>query len=59
MEALSNSRESSMTTNKRRIAVLRDPGLNKSTAFSEDEREALGLTGLLPDIPESEDLQLR
>jgi malate dehydrogenase (oxaloacetate-decarboxylating)(NADP+) len=48
-----------MTTNKRGIAVLQDPGLNKSTAFTEDERQALGLTGLLPDIPESEDLQLR
>lgn len=32
----------------RGIDVLRDAGVNKSTAFTEDEREALGLTGLLP-----------
>ena len=42
-----------MTTNRRGIAVLQDPGLNKSTAFTEAERQALGLTGLLPDILES------
>jgi malate dehydrogenase (oxaloacetate-decarboxylating)(NADP+) len=48
-----------MPTNKRGTAVLQDPGLNKSTAFTEAERQALGLTGLLPDIPESEELQLQ
>src|SRR6266536_5055980 len=32
----------------RGMAVLRDPLLNKGTAFSEQERDALGLRGLLP-----------
>jgi malate dehydrogenase (oxaloacetate-decarboxylating)(NADP+) len=32
----------------RGVAVLRDPLLNKGTAFTEAEREALGLRGLLP-----------
>ncbi|MEJ2718659.1 MAG: NAD-dependent malic enzyme [Deltaproteobacteria bacterium] len=30
------------------VAVLRDPAFNKGSAFSEDEREALGIRGLLP-----------
>ena len=33
--------------------------LNKSTAYTEAERQALGLVGLVPDVTESEDLQLR
>ncbi|MDX1375115.1 MAG: NAD-dependent malic enzyme [Burkholderiales bacterium] len=32
----------------RGIALLRDPALNKGTAFTEAERDALGLRGLLP-----------
>src|SRR3954462_3460058 len=32
----------------RGMAVLRDPLLNKGTAFTENERDALGLRGLLP-----------
>ena len=32
----------------RGVALLRDPLLNKGTAFSEKERDALGLRGLLP-----------
>lgn len=32
----------------RGLAVLRDPLLNKGTAFTEQERDALGLRGLLP-----------
>ena len=43
----------------RGMAVLQDPKLNKSTAFTEQEKEALGLVGLVPDVTESEDLQLQ
>ena len=35
-------------TSPRGLEVLRDPLLNKGTAFTEKEREALGLRGLLP-----------
>jgi malate dehydrogenase (oxaloacetate-decarboxylating)(NADP+) len=38
-----------MTNIPRGVALLRDPQLNKSTAFTESEREALGLVGLLPE----------
>jgi malate dehydrogenase (oxaloacetate-decarboxylating)(NADP+) len=41
------------------IDLLHDPVLNKSTAYTEAERQALGLVGLIPDVTESEDLQLR
>jgi malate dehydrogenase (oxaloacetate-decarboxylating)(NADP+) len=37
---------------KRGIDVLRDPTRNKSTAFTETERQALGLMGLVPDVTE-------
>jgi malate dehydrogenase (oxaloacetate-decarboxylating)(NADP+) len=47
-----------MTTNKRGIEMLHDPSLNKSTAFNESEKQALGIVGLVPDVTESEDLQL-
>lgn len=42
----------------RGVEVLHDPRINKSTAFSEAEREALGLTGLLPSGIDSEETQL-
>ena len=44
---------------KRGIDLLHDPTINKATAYTEAEREALGLVGLVPDATESEDLQLR
>jgi malate dehydrogenase (oxaloacetate-decarboxylating)(NADP+) len=46
-------------SSKRGIDVLHDPQLNKSTAFTEAEREALGLVGLIPEVAETEELQLR
>ena len=47
-----------MTTNKRGIELLRDPSINKSTAFTEAEKQTLGIVGLVPDVTETEDLQL-
>jgi malate dehydrogenase (oxaloacetate-decarboxylating)(NADP+) len=47
------------TVGKRGIDLLHDPVINKSTAYTEAERQALGLVGLVPDATESEDLQLR
>jgi malate dehydrogenase (oxaloacetate-decarboxylating)(NADP+) len=44
---------------KRGIELLHDPALNKSTAFTEAEKQALGLLGLVPDVTETEDLQLQ
>jgi malate dehydrogenase (oxaloacetate-decarboxylating)(NADP+) len=38
--------------------LLQDPSLNKSTAFSEAEKQALGIVGLVPDVTESPDVQL-
>jgi malate dehydrogenase (oxaloacetate-decarboxylating)(NADP+) len=46
-------------TRLRGIAILHDPALNKSTAFTESEKEELGLIGLVPDVIETEDLQLQ
>jgi malate dehydrogenase (oxaloacetate-decarboxylating)(NADP+) len=48
-----------MTKDIRGIGVLQDPRLNKSTAFTEAEKQALGLVGLLPDVMETEDQQLQ
>jgi malate dehydrogenase (oxaloacetate-decarboxylating)(NADP+) len=47
------------TTNKRGVELLRDPSLNKSTAFSDAEKRAAGLVGLLPEVIETEELQLQ
>src|SRR5215475_11139949 len=48
-----------MKNNKTGIEVLLDPSLNKSTAFTESEKQELGIAGLVPDVTETEDLQLR
>jgi len=45
-------------THKRNFDVLQDGTINKSLAFSREEREALGLRGLLPYSVGSQDLQL-
>ena len=42
---------------KRGIDLLHDPSLNKSTGFTEAERQALGLVGLVPDVTESIETQ--
>jgi malate dehydrogenase (oxaloacetate-decarboxylating)(NADP+) len=46
-------------TTPRGTDLLHDPRRNKSTAFSEKEREALGLLGLLPEGVDDLDTQLR
>ena len=46
-------------TTKRGADLLQDPFLNKSTAFTEAERQAFGIVGLVPDVIETEDLQLQ
>jgi malate dehydrogenase (oxaloacetate-decarboxylating)(NADP+) len=48
-----------MATKLRGVALLRDPHLNKSTAFTEAEREALGLVGLVPEGIDSEEVQIQ
>ena len=48
-----------MANEVRGIRVLQDPKLNKSTAFTESEKQALGLVGLVPDVIETEDGQLQ
>jgi len=47
------------STTKHGIELLHDPALNKSTAFTEAERQALGLVGVVPDVTETQDLQLQ
>jgi malate dehydrogenase (oxaloacetate-decarboxylating)(NADP+) len=47
-----------MVTNKRGKDLLQDPSLNKSTAFTEAEKQTLGILGLVPDVTESMDVQL-
>ena len=43
---------------KRGVDLLRDPEFNKSTAFTEAEKQELGIEGLVPDLTETEDVQL-
>ena len=47
-----------MTISQRGIDLLRDPSLNESTAFTDAEKQELGIVGLVPDVTETEDQQL-
>lgn len=47
-----------VNTTKTGMDLLQDPSLNKLTAFTEAEKQALGLVGLVPDVTESIDTQL-
>jgi malate dehydrogenase (oxaloacetate-decarboxylating)(NADP+) len=49
---------SSTGDSKRGIDVLHDPRINKSTAYTEAERQELGLVGLVPEVTESIETQL-
>lgn len=51
--------DSTTLRGKRGIDVLRDPEINKSIAFTEAERDALGLTGLLPSGCDTEETQVQ
>jgi malate dehydrogenase (oxaloacetate-decarboxylating)(NADP+) len=46
--AMEPTNERTFRTPLRGVAVLHDPRLNKGTAFTDAERDALGLRGLLP-----------
>ena len=47
-----------MTNNMQGFELLRDPSLNKATAYTDTERKSLGLIGLVPDVTETIDTQL-
>ena len=47
-----------MTTNMQGVELLRNPSVNKATAYTDAERNALGLVGLVPDVTESVETQL-
>jgi malate dehydrogenase (oxaloacetate-decarboxylating)(NADP+) len=40
------------------VDLLRNPALNKGTGFTKEERETLGLQGLLPPVPQSMEVQI-
>jgi malate dehydrogenase (oxaloacetate-decarboxylating)(NADP+) len=48
-----------MSLTKRNVELLHDPALNKSTAFTREEREQYGLRGLLPYIVSDQDTQIQ
>jgi len=44
---------------KHGLSLLQDSSLNKSTAFTEEEKQLHGLVGLVPDVTETEGIQLQ
>ena len=46
-----------MTTNLQGVELLRNPSVNKATAYTEAEKESHGLIGLVPDVTESIETQ--
>ena len=57
-QRVDHSERQASRTNLRGVDVLNNPKLNKGTAFTEEEREDLGLVGLLPDGIETIDRQV-
>src|ERR1700751_2592904 len=47
-----------MATNLQGLELLRNPSLNKATAYTEGEKQSLGLVGLVPDVTQTIDTQL-
>src|SRR5579864_2104091 len=47
-----------MSTNMQGVELLRNPSLNKATAYTEVEKKSFGLLGLVPDVTESIETQL-
>ncbi len=54
-----NRHATPVSSEKRRgLSLLRDPALNKGTAFTEHERDALKLRGLLPSVVSTQERQV-
>jgi malate dehydrogenase (oxaloacetate-decarboxylating) len=54
-----NAGDACYQTSSRGLAVLNSPMLNKGTAFTAEERKALGLTGLIPPDMSTLDVQVK
>jgi malate dehydrogenase (oxaloacetate-decarboxylating)(NADP+) len=48
-----------IASHKTGLEILHDPSINRSTGFTEQERQALGLVGLVPDMTETIETQLQ